>query len=303
MIFILEGENKTGKTTLSGKLVNEYGFKYKKFSQPKNDPYIEYLEFIYNIRKNWVIDRFLWGELVYGPIYRGKSGISPDQFRNVEMLLQAKNSVVIYCDDLPDNIAGRYISDHEEWAVTSKIKSVLKEYTMVMSNSILPIYYHRIKTNIDMTKNNLLNDIIKEYSSRRSSNLSGTIIGNINSPKLLIVGNQRNNNHKFKFNQKYHSVKLPFDFGSSSKCLYHVLEKAKIPLQDVCITNAVDGGSLRKKIKLVNPRKIIALGNTASIELNNIPHIKLNHPSFEKRFYNISSEYVNKFREIYDSLN
>ena len=78
-VIILEGENKTGKTTLANFLKDKYGFKYVKCSQPKRDPYVEYIEIIKKIARSTsdvVIDRFIYGEFVYGPLYRGKSALT-----------------------------------------------------------------------------------------------------------------------------------------------------------------------------------------------------------------------------------
>ena len=51
-VIILEGENKTGKTTLANFLKDKYGFKYVKCSQPKRDPYVEYIEIIKKIARS-----------------------------------------------------------------------------------------------------------------------------------------------------------------------------------------------------------------------------------------------------------
>ena len=300
MIIILEGENKCGKTTLANylsKKLNAYDFKYKKFNQPKGDPYIEYLSFLKRARGNYIIDRFHWGELVYGPIYRGKSQLSEKQFINIEMKLQALNTVVVYCHDKSKNIEKRFIEDNERWARIELIGHVLDRYHGIQQKTILPVIQHQIKTRYDLTVENMLINYVRSHHRKQ---LNFNVIGKSLYPELLLVGDQHNdNNHKLYFN-----VKLPFDFGMSSNHLYEVLKLTGIPLNQIAIINSKDNGkTLEQKLKLIKPLKTVALGNKAAGRLRDLNALRylVNHPGYEKRFNLGIINYVDKIRRIYDA--
>lgn len=163
-LVILEGENKTGKTTLATKLVNDFDFKYIKCSQPKGDPYIEYQKILKKIKGNTVIDRFLYGEQVYGPLYRGKSMINDKQLRNIEAQMKDKNAIIIYCSDSVKNIAERFDLEGEEFADKKKIGKALKLYSKVLKKSKLKIYRHVMLTKKDYLTGDGLEKIIKKYA-------------------------------------------------------------------------------------------------------------------------------------------
>jgi thymidylate kinase len=167
MIVILEGENKTGKTTLAKHIEKEYGFRYIKCSQPgKRGPYAEYREVIESILQkpeNVVIDRFHIGEEVYGPIYRGRSGLSQENFSEIEQDLNKLNTILIYCYDNENNIAKRFKEENEEFANVEKIAKTLELYKVALRKSNIPMYRHKMKGKMDLIKSNDINRIIKKW--------------------------------------------------------------------------------------------------------------------------------------------
>lgn len=166
MIIVIEGENKCGKTTLSKYIVEKYGFKYTKVSQPGPDgPYKEYTNILAFIKhgENVVIDRFHLGEEVYGPIYRGKSGLTREQFQDIETLINRMNGILIYCYDSEKNIAQRFKEENEEFADVKKIAKTLELYKNVLKKSNLIMYKHRMKGAMDLIKNGKIDKIIKKY--------------------------------------------------------------------------------------------------------------------------------------------
>lgn len=167
MICILEGSDKVGKTTLAKHIEKWHGFKYIHCGQPdEKGPYEEYSQIIAKISKeggNFVIDRFHLGEFVYGPIYRGRSGISQEQFVEIEKKLNDLNAVLIYCYDTDKNIAKRFEEDNEEWADIKKIQLVLDKYLEVLKKSRIPKYRHKMKGKMDIIENGEIGRIIKKW--------------------------------------------------------------------------------------------------------------------------------------------
>ncbi len=115
IIIILEGIDKSGKSTIANFLKEKFGFEIVKCSQPKGDAYKEYVSKLNKVNKNTVFDRFCYGELVYGPLYRGKSQIDNKKLANIETLASAKNAIIIYCYDKPELIAKRFNKDKKSF--------------------------------------------------------------------------------------------------------------------------------------------------------------------------------------------
>lgn len=165
-VIILEGENKTGKSTLAKHIVKTYGFEYIPSAQPQGDPHKEYsaiLDKIQSTGKDFVLDRFCHGEFVYGPIYRGESGMELVQLLDLEMRLKTQmNTVLIHCYDTYDNIKERFISEDEEFATTDKIKETLWRFENILKLSSLTTFKHHMSSEGDLFKNYLIDRIVEE---------------------------------------------------------------------------------------------------------------------------------------------
>lgn len=280
-IIILEGENKTGKTTLANYFVDKYKFKVLKCSQPSGDPYIEYMEIIKKLgrmNKKIVVDRFYLGEFVYGPIYRGKSGLTKKQMMNIELKLLSLGVKIIYCHDTVKNIGKRFEEEGEEFATTNKIGRSLKLFDNILASSILPIIKHQMKTKNDLFN---INGQLNELAFRQYSRPFKTAIGNTTNPKIILIGRNQENENPLKYN-KY---KQPFDFGASSNHLFISITKAKIPFNDIMIidSNSPELNKLKKK-----PIIKVAIGRNVSniLEEKNIEHITVKSSTYDMRHDN-----------------
>lgn len=294
MIIILEGENKCGKTTLANHLVEKHGFNYVKCSQPKGDPYVEYMEILKNISGDTVIDRFLYGETVYGPIYRGKSMIDDHKMRNIELKTMTMNACLIYCHDKAENIAKRFDAEKEEFAVKTKIRKALKLYEKTINKAILPVVFHQMMTPHDLYKTKKIDKLVKRMKDmEREKYIS--VIGNTFNPGYIFVGEKRNDR------QSYKQVGQPFDFGPSSRFLFEKLKKAKVDLRKCAFVNA-DSHEMASFIvfRAKKTTRIIALGKKADETLNiiGLKHDKLNHPQFENRFQRGKNIFLKELKNI-----
>lgn len=304
MIFIIEGENKCGKTTLANKICSEFGFEYVKCSQPKGDPYIEYMEILRKIErsgKDTVIDRFLYGEFVYGPIYRGKSMLTMEQKRNIELKALSLDTIMVYCHDDVDKIAKRFKAENEEFADVSKIERTLKLYADILEETNVPYLTHRMRSKDDLTKNKRLSKIITTMRKCNDVPRLKTAVGNVKTPTFIFVGEKRNENLKKEYS-KYHQ---PFDFGVSSQYLFNEIASVGIPL---CYCMFINSDS--KELKKLNDNKyIISLGRVAEKELAKLKMCfePMNHPSYERRFHGkkhrIAKSLAREFQDIIDDIN
>lgn len=310
MIIILEGENKTGKSTLAKYIVDHYDFDVIKCSQPKGDPYVEYMSILKQIEKsgrNTVIDRFAYGEFVYGPIYRGKSSLTKTQLRNIELKAISLNAHLIYCHDAVKNIKRRFLTEGEEFASTKHIAKTLQLFNEVMHEAIVPITYHRMQTKDDLTSEIETSDVgvhatavvieykqLKKKDKRKRILLDNLInhlghwdnqprlksaVGDQHTPWCVLVGEQAN----LRLKPEYKRFRQAFDFGVSAEYLFGELSRADVPVGRVMIMN-----SDSKELKAIPDEfTVIALGKVASKRLAKLDrdHYVLNHPSYERRFH------------------
>lgn len=166
MVIIIEGCDKVGKSTLAKYIEEKYGFRYIKVSQPKKcGPYKEYSDLLVSIKKgeNVVFDRFHVGEEVYGPIYRGKSGLTQEQFQGIETSINNHNGILIYCYDRAENIAKRFKENNETFTKEKDIENILNSYKNVLKKSKLIKYKHKMKGKMDLIKTKQIDKIIKKY--------------------------------------------------------------------------------------------------------------------------------------------
>lgn len=302
MIIIVEGENKTGKSTICDYVFNNYeSFQYKKFSQPKCDPYIEYMEMLKIVcerKDNWIFDRFFIGEPVYGQIYRGKSGLSQVQCRNIQLKLASLSTLIIYCFDSAENIIDRFKACGEKFAHEKYVVETLRLFDIQLNSLFLPYEKHQMKTKDDLLYTGVLDKLI-DNRLHKQINYYKTIIGNVINPQYIFVGDCHND----KIKKEYSNFFQPFDFGRSANFLFNSLNKASIDLGKSTFVNS-DSNELcfflDNLCLSLDKTKIIALGHKAATVLANLKYnfIKLNHPQFESRFHFYSSKFVNQLKEI-----
>ena len=124
MIFIIEGPDGSGKTTLANTLSRQTGYNIIHRVQPKTEEdkrnmMDEYLSIIKS-GKNAIFDRCWYSEMAYGPIMRDASVISYPEMYRLEELLARNGAIIIYCTDNEAKLWKRcqrrgedYITDYE----------------------------------------------------------------------------------------------------------------------------------------------------------------------------------------------
>src|SRR5262245_31041453 len=95
---ILEGPDATGKTTMARQL-ESLGWKYHHEGPPAgtDDLFTYYCQVLLNAKEPTVFDRLFHGELVYGPLVRGKSLITWDHVPLFDRLCRARGAVTVLC--------------------------------------------------------------------------------------------------------------------------------------------------------------------------------------------------------------
>lgn len=137
MRIIVEGNDKTGKTTLVNFLSKELNFEIIKFSQPKTkDSFTEYVDFFGTEKENkkWltkndniICDRSWIGEQVYGPIYR-KSKMKKFQVKKLDLACKANNDLIIFCNTDKTLIKKKFIEDGEKFTQAKDVGRIEKYF-------------------------------------------------------------------------------------------------------------------------------------------------------------------------------
>lgn len=95
--IILEGADQSGKSTLASRLADLTGMKVFHYEPPKGvtDFAREYLRFMEESDRPMIVDRCYLSEMVYGPIFRGASGVTPEVKERVEASLSMCGYVMV----------------------------------------------------------------------------------------------------------------------------------------------------------------------------------------------------------------
>ena len=145
-ILIIEGCDKTGKTSLAQMLHRMTGAHVIKVSQPTtDDPITEYQAWVskleytpgrYDPRRLIIFDRFHLGEFVYGPIFRDAK---PNPFRagRLEHDLARLSASVVMMEDTAERIVERFTEHGEDFAQTKHVPAILDLYEQVYQWSTL----------------------------------------------------------------------------------------------------------------------------------------------------------------------
>ena len=290
MYIVIEGVDKTGKTSLSNFLSKRLKLPIKKFSRPIGDPYCEYMEYLLLDDKPAILDRFYLGELVYGPVKRGKSELSDREWFNIEMTMMAHKPFLIYSSTDTKKIQDNFKKDGENYTQAKDVVPLKKAYKSAIDHSQLKWHhfdyqkdknYKKILKQILPWHYDMMNKYLRLRDIRRTR-----MIGNPEA-KVLIVGDICNT--KLKENKDQRLV-VPFAFGKSASYLYNALMLAGVDFKDIAVTNFTkyqngNIGILTEVNNMPNLERIIYLGKHKK---NSIPTMKkeleLKHPSWAARF-------------------
>lgn len=106
MLIVLEGVDGAGKTHLKDRLAMKHGARTRMLhsAQLHEDPMIAYEWSLRDYDRRdltalWVLDRWHVGELVYGPLYRGRSLLTEPAAKHVELFLESLGALRVVVTD------------------------------------------------------------------------------------------------------------------------------------------------------------------------------------------------------------
>lgn len=158
MNIIVCGVDRSGKTTLTKRLKRDLGFARVHFTCPKEnlheDDYVlvpdvpvfnQIMEYDQQHEsQNMIYDRFIYSDIVYGPIYRKPDtiGFRKAEQTFAEMKMQARGDVVVYAkvQDFDQNYSS-VTEENEGILDAALLKDVRSKYDSLMDhvNSLCPV--------------------------------------------------------------------------------------------------------------------------------------------------------------------
>jgi hypothetical protein len=297
-VVILEGPDGAGKTTLANVLKDRFGYQYHHEGPPPPEvnPLIYYGQILYDYTHGdtpVVFDRLHAGELVYGPILRGKTTLTLEGIKLMNRVRSAYAIHLVFCMPGRDVAYANWRKRKGElFTDSTKFFDVYAAYEKMIQN---PLFAHSgvwdyTKLPVDIAAESL--DRFVEGATRANP-LPRGIIGSPNAT-FLFVGDVAN----------HHMLDLPF-FATvnSSKFLNDCLEEAGYNEYELAFTNAhfIDGK--RRDLSMANQLfpQVIALGTGAQVALTleDVKHIEIPHPAYWKRFQSrFTMTYVEKLEQI-----
>lgn len=132
----MEGGDQAGKSFVCDVLKDRLGYPVHHFSAPteKTDFRLEYVQPIIQSDTPIIFDRSYMSEMVYGPIARGVSGITPEIKKYVEDVLRSYNYVLVYLR----NENWKYVDREGEMYTQEIIKKTREEYENVYREIGIP---------------------------------------------------------------------------------------------------------------------------------------------------------------------
>lgn len=160
MLCILEGPDGAGKSTLADALAQRIGYvDMRHSSQLKRDPIAEYIGDLHmykpGIGMHIIYDRHYLGELIYGPLYRGESRITPGMQIAIENYLNRQGALLVHVTHEVDVLRARCKELGESFLQESDIFFVHKQYIEEVDESKI-----RFKMTVKDATSEVINDII-----------------------------------------------------------------------------------------------------------------------------------------------
>lgn len=286
MLIIIEGADKTGKTTLARRIEKELGYEYVHFGPPGKDPAKEYAEFLINLKTPVVCDRFYYGELVYGPLLRQGSVITSLQQTTIERLLRLRGAILVHARTPLDIVRHRLRIMGDDMITAKQNEEAYRRFESVLWYSTLPKYkFEGVDENSCIDFINLIRVKIRLQldSARKSINIA-TGVGTAYGPEAVLVGDTLNKNTTW--------LGLPFDGGPCSMYLNDCIKQSFVEDSDIYFVNS-DTLTQDEATYLNYPwTKFVALGAKASKRLTRlgIEHKSIPHPQYWRRFHSKEQE-------------
>jgi cytidylate kinase len=177
MLIILEGTDANFKSTIANKLHKLLGFNIVKgssFEMAKESNEKLFQRFVEIAEmNNAIVDRYIYSNLTYAPLYKDFSVITTEQQYSIEDYLLHKNTLLVYLFADSKVIQKRLKERGDDYVKTEEIKAINDKYEEVLKTVRLPVL--RMNTeflNSDVIANTIVNSVYRRLTD--SVNMEST---------------------------------------------------------------------------------------------------------------------------------
>lgn len=278
MFIVLEGLDRTGKTTLANRLGEMTGATVRHFSKPGEHPLDEYLKPLDERQPDLICDRYHLGERVWPDYFGRKSEFDRAMKIYIDLAIASRGGVVLKTerdlDEIKQALEGEPVKPEDVERLDQEFIKLLEETGRIVPAFALTYNSSRIQYVLTLAK-------VREERARAVADITPRYVGSA-FPRILLVGDQVGNfDYTFPF--------VPHKMTSGNFMLHELADDEEV-LSRLGIVNSLDPyDELEPVAELVehfkNPR-VVALGDQASSRLKEqgISHTRVYHPQYVRRF-------------------
>lgn len=255
MLIIVEGPDGVGKTTFVSNVAKLLrNAEVKHFGPPKSWPLLEYESALQSYKpgsgRHVVCDRLHVGELIYGPLYRGKTQLSEWDIHHITMFLAARGALIVYLDAPDDTLLERVTKRGDDFIDMRHLPGIAEAYRTRFHEEELPAL--RGTERFAIAVGGRLESGASQLGWLKS------YVGPTN-PTALLIGDKRSG-----MAGELESAFVTWK-GKSGEALMYTARRAFFNRWGVL--NAADD-DVAKAIEVLNPASVIALGTEARAALD-----------------------------------
>lgn len=289
MLTIIEGIDKTGKSTLAAE-INKLlggGAQIIHASKPVKHPLDEYevdlATYEPAVMEHLILDRWHLGETVWPAIYNRDSLYDDAMHTHVELFLISRGALLILAEGRESAITERITAD--DYFLPAQVPEILLRFKTAAKRSLLHrVSYDFEREDVDSFAFQVLRAAYGlEYEVSRVHAITSNWIG-YPRPLILFVGEQT---------KSVEANGIPF-VPYSTTSGHHLLEavaSSKTFRHPVAFTNALTPSGEPEKLRALwaamNRPRVVAMGNVAHDALKKLDmrHGVVPHPQYMRRFH------------------
>lgn len=294
MIIILEGVDGVGKTTAVDMLVQTYMTMRPTAvpplvlhrGVPVQHPLVEYelalegIERSMEMTKLIICDRWHYGEMVYGPLYRGESLLGRAGKLHIDMFLAARGALLVHMTNSVREVEQRLGVRGDDYVKREHVGTIIRDYHRVLKDPS-PLRRMTIHGSLAPYLMGIMRESMYLADRARLLKRHPTYVGPP-YPDVLLVGDEKGSRHL----GNHRAAFVPYDSTSGRFLLESLPERM---WNSTGITNShPDEEDVRELISDCGISRVVALGVKAHRRLEDlgVPHGRVPHPQYVRRFHN-----------------